>query len=98
MGERGDVHWKLLPLDGGGFCGRLFRRPGYRIPLLPGVSRSTDTRQTPCDCVLTLVVDGEQILTANRTGDGSMYGITSTDATLVKLGLEYWESPRCCAA
>jgi len=43
-------------------------------------------------------VDGEQILTANRTGDGGMYAITSTDATLVRLGLEYWESPRCCAA
>ncbi|HKZ58380.1 MAG TPA: helix-turn-helix domain-containing protein [Candidatus Thermoplasmatota archaeon] len=70
---------------------------GPLIPLVPGIGRAAETRQILCDCVLTLVVDGEQILTANRTGDGSMYGITSTDATLVKLGLEYWESPRCCA-
>jgi hypothetical protein len=28
--------------------------------------------------------------------DGDAYAITSTDPTLVRLGLDYWESPRCC--
>lgn len=71
---------------------------GPLIPLSPGVGRAAETRQIVCACVLTLVVDGEQILTGNRTGDGAMYGITSTDGTLVRLGLDYWESPRCCVA
>ncbi len=70
--------------------------PGGALPR--DLSRGAVARAIVCDCVLTLVVDGEQILTANRTGDGGMYAITSTDATLVRLGLEYWESPRCCAA
>src|SRR5438128_2680075 len=43
-----------------------------------------------------LVVDGQQVLTMSRTADGDAYAITSTDPTLVQLGLDYWESPRCC--
>jgi len=52
-------------------------------------------RSIVCDCVL-VVVDGQQVLTMSRTRDGDAYAITSTDPTLVQLGLDYWESPRCC--
>lgn len=68
------------------------------VELQKDLARAAEVRSIVCNCVLTLVVDGEQILTGNRLPDGSMYGITSTDETLVRLGLDYWESPRCCAA
>ncbi|MFQ5911105.1 MAG: TrmB family transcriptional regulator [Thermoplasmata archaeon] len=54
-----------------------------------------EIRSIVCSCVI-IVVDGRQMLTVNRTSDGSAYGITSMDDTLVRLGLDYWESPRCC--
>ncbi len=60
------------------------------------LERRAEIRPIVCSgCVL--VVDREQILTVNETMDGSIYGITSTDEMLVRLGLDYWESPRCCA-
>jgi len=61
------------------------------------LARRAEVREIVCACVL-LVVDGQQVLTASRLPDRSSYGITSTDETLVRLGLEYWESPRCCVA
>ena len=65
------------------------------VPLVKDLEKVAEIREIVCSCIL-LVVDGEQVLTVSRTGDGSAYGITSTDETLVRLGLEYWESPRCC--
>lgn len=65
------------------------------LPLARDLERTAVIREIVCSC-LVLVVDGEQVLTVTRTPDGSAYGITSTDETLVRLGLEYWDSPRCC--
>ncbi len=61
------------------------------------LEKAAEIRSIVCDCVL-LVVDGQQVLTASRTSDREPYAITSTDGTLVRLGLDYWESPRCCVA
>ncbi|MGQ0796262.1 MAG: TrmB family transcriptional regulator [Methanobacteriota archaeon] len=65
------------------------------IDLPKELSRRAEIREIVCACVL-LVVDGQQVLTVTRLPDGSSYGITSTDETLVRIGREYWESPRCC--
>jgi len=65
------------------------------IELPKELAKRAEVREIVCACVL-LVVDGQQVLTVTRLSDGSSYGITSTDETLVRLGLEYWESPRCC--
>lgn len=59
------------------------------------LEKAAQVRSIVCDCVL-LVVDGQQVLIMSRTSDGDAYAITSTDGTLVRLGLDYWESPRCC--
>ncbi len=59
------------------------------------LARLGEVRSIVCSC-LVLVVDGQQILTVNETSDGSAYGILSTDETLVRMGLDYWDSPRCC--
>lgn len=61
------------------------------------LEKAAEIREILCACLL-LVIDGEQVLTVTRLADGSAYGITSTDETLVRLGLEYWQSPRCCVA
>jgi sugar-specific transcriptional regulator TrmB len=61
------------------------------------LAKAAEVREIVCSCLL-LVVDGQQVLTVTRLPDGSAYGITSTDETLVRLGLEYWDSPRCCVA
>src|SRR5213594_187341 len=61
------------------------------------LEKAAEIRAIVCDCVL-VVVDGQQVLTMSRTADGDAYAITSTDPTLVQLGLDYWESPRCCVA
>ncbi len=65
------------------------------IPLGEDLKRLAEVRSIVCSCLI-LVVDGQQILTVNEFATGSAYGITSTDETLVRLGLDYWESPRCC--
>lgn len=61
------------------------------------IARKAEIRSVVCDCRV-VVVDGQQMLTVGETMDGSFYAITSTDETLVRLGLEYWDSPRCCTA
>src|SRR6266705_2267153 len=66
------------------------------IPIEKDLEKVADVRSIVCDCMI-LVVDGQQVLTVTRTSDAEAYAITSTDGTLVRLGLEYWESPRCCA-
>jgi len=65
------------------------------ISVAKELEKAAEIRAIVCDCVL-VVVDGQQVLTMSRTGDGDAYAITSTDPTLVRLGLDYWESPRCC--
>jgi sugar-specific transcriptional regulator TrmB len=77
-------------------------RKGVKVRLaIPDVeldgdlARSAEIRSIVCSGII-LVVDGQQMLTVNRTMDGSVYGITSTDETLVRLGQDYWESPQCC--
>ncbi|HEV8595802.1 MAG TPA: helix-turn-helix domain-containing protein [Thermoplasmata archaeon] len=67
------------------------------IPLPKELQKAAEVREIVCSC-LVLVADGAQVLTVTRLADGSAYGITSTDETLVRLGLEYWDSPRCCVA
>src|SRR5712691_6097286 len=59
------------------------------------LAKAAEVRSIICACML-LVVDGQQVLTVSRTTDGDAYAITSTDPTLVQLGLDFWESPRCC--
>ena len=69
------------------------------IPLIPldGVfAKKSQVRQIVCSCT-SLVVDSAQILTVDRGPQGTPYAIYSTDPTLVRFGLDYWESPRCCA-
>lgn len=61
------------------------------------VEKVAEIRSIVCNCMI-LVVDGQQVLTVSRTSDGNAYAITSTDPTLVQLGIDYWASPRCCAA
>lgn len=65
------------------------------IPIAKELEKVAEVRSIVCNCVL-LVVDGQQVLTMSRTADGDAYAITSTDPTLVQLGLDFWESPRCC--
>ena len=65
------------------------------IPVAKELAKAAEVRAIICDCML-LVVDGQQVLTVSRTADGDAYAITSTDPTLVQLGLDFWESPRCC--
>lgn len=65
------------------------------IAIEEDLGKLAEVRSIVCSCLI-LVVDAQQILTVTLTPDGSAYGITSTDETLVRLGLEYWESPRCC--
>jgi len=67
------------------------------FPLDKEIQKAAEIREIVCSC-LVLVADGQQVLTVTRLDDGSAYGITSTDETLVRLGLEYWDSPRCCVA
>lgn len=67
------------------------------IELPKELERSADIRSIVCSCVIA-IADREQVLTVTRTSADSAYGITSTDETLVALGLEYWDSPRCCVA
>ncbi len=57
--------------------------------------RLAEIRPIICSC-LVLVVDEQQILTVTEASPDSAYAITSTDETLVRLGLDYWDSPRCC--
>lgn len=64
-------------------------------PLKREIQRVSEMRTIVCNCGV-LVVDGLQVLTISNTGQPSAYGITSTDETLVRLALDYWDSPRCC--
>lgn len=64
-------------------------------PLDSVLAKRAEIRAIVCSCII-LVVDGQQVLTVTRTSEDTAYGILSTDETLVALGLEYWESPRCC--
>ncbi len=65
------------------------------VEVAEDLKRLAEIRPIVCSC-LVLVVDEQQILTVTETPDGSGYAITSTDETLVRLGLDYWDSPRCC--
>jgi len=65
------------------------------IDLDEDLARVAEVRAIVCSCLI-LVVDGQQVLTVSGIDSESPYGIASTDETLVRLGLEYWESPRCC--
>ena len=67
------------------------------MPIGPDLERFAEVRSIVCSCMI-LVVDDQQVLTVTRTSGDDAYGITSTDETLVRLGTEYWESPRCCVA
>ncbi len=71
---------------------------GLAIPDLPvseELGRLAEVRSIVCTCMV-VVVDGQQIITVNEAPSGVIYAITSTDETLIQLGLDYWESPRCC--
>src|SRR5437870_3625092 len=59
------------------------------------LEKAAEVRSIVCNCLL-IIVDAQQVLTMTRTLDGDAYAITSTDPTLVQLGLDYWASPRCC--
>ena len=65
------------------------------IPISKELEKIAEVRSIVCACIL-VVVDGQQVLTMSRIADGDAYAITSTDPTLVQLGLDFWESPRCC--
>src|SRR5213594_3442738 len=65
------------------------------IQLERDLEKAAEVRSIVCNCLL-IVVDAQQVLTMTRTLDGDAYAITSTDPTLVQLGLDYWASPRCC--
>jgi sugar-specific transcriptional regulator TrmB len=65
------------------------------MPIPRELAKVAEVRSIVCSCVL-LVVDGQQVLTVSRTTEEDAYAITSTDPTLVRLGLDFWESPRCC--
>ena len=62
------------------------------IPLAKELEKSAEVRSIVCSCMI-FVVDRQQVLTVTRTSDDSAYGITSTDETLVALGLEYLGGP-----
>jgi sugar-specific transcriptional regulator TrmB len=64
-------------------------------PLAPELRRRADLRTIRCDCTV-LVADGRRILTRNASPDGTEYAVLSADETLVRLGVEYWDSPNCC--
>jgi len=65
------------------------------VPVEKDLEKAAEVREVVCS-VLILIVDGQQVLTVSAADEDSAYGITSTDETLVRLGLEYWDSPRCC--
>lgn len=65
------------------------------IPISKELEKVAEVRSIVCACIL-VVVDGQQVLTMSRLADGDAYAITSADPTLVQLGLDFWESPRCC--
>src|SRR5437667_8008654 len=65
------------------------------IQLERDLEKAAEVRSIVCNCLL-IIVDAQQVLTMTRTLDGDAYAITSTDPTLVQLGLDYWASPRCC--
>ena len=67
------------------------------VPVEKDLEKAAEVREVVCS-VLILLVDGQQVLTVSAADEDGAYGITSTDETLVRLGLEYWESPRCCVA
>ena len=67
------------------------------VAIAKELEKAAELRSIVSDCVL-LVADGQQVLTMSRTSDGDAYAITSTDTTLVRLGLDYLESPRCCVS
>ncbi|MFQ5907829.1 MAG: TrmB family transcriptional regulator [Thermoplasmata archaeon] len=70
------------------------------IPHAPAdleLAKRAEVRSIVCACRI-LVVDEEQVLTVSDASAGGMYAITSTDETLVRLGRDYWQSPRCCTA
>lgn len=67
------------------------------ISMEKDLEKAAELRSIVCDCAL-LVVDGLQVLTMSRPQDGDAYAITSTDSTLVRMGLDFWESPRCCVS
>lgn len=81
--------------------GRASRRRVHVKLAIPDIAverdleKAAEQRAIVCNCHI-LVVDAQQVLTVTRTLDGDAYAITSTDPTLVRLGLDYWESPRCC--
>lgn len=59
------------------------------------LDRLAERRTIVCTCTI-LVVDGVQVLTVSGDDEASRYGLLSTDGTLVRLALDYWQSPRCC--
>src|SRR3989442_5799661 len=59
------------------------------------LEKAAEVRSVLCNCLL-IIVDAQHVLTITGTLDGDAYAITSTDPTLVQLGLDYWASPRCC--
>lgn len=65
------------------------------VPLPEDLARRAEVRSVVCSG-LVLVADVQQILTVNAAPEEEVYGITSTDETLVRMGLAFWESPRCC--
>jgi len=67
------------------------------VAMRKDLEKAVEVRSIVCDCVL-LVADRQQVLSMTRTSKEDAYAITSTDGTLVRLGLEYWESPRCCVS
>lgn len=78
-------------------AGRMGRTLRLAVPedtLDEALARKAEVRPIVCSCRI-VVADGQQMLTVGETGDGSLYAITSTDETLVRLGLEYWDSPSC---
>lgn len=64
-------------------------------PLPASVFKAAEVREIVCDCT-TLVVDGSQILTVHCGGGEILYAIHSADPTLVRFGLDFYDSPRCC--
>ena len=61
------------------------------------LGKAAEVRSIVCE-VMILVVDGQQVLTVTPMSKTEAYAIVSTDETLVRLGAEFWESPRCCAS
>ncbi len=65
------------------------------IPLPNVIERAAERRAIGCFCSI-LVVDGTQVLTLSGEPGMVRYALLSTDETLVRLALDYWDSPRCC--